>query len=197
MGVAALVILAVGLAIWYFEFTGDGGSTSADSELGIIELPEELNPTGEAPAAQEGRPAPNFLAGKLDGGRETLTDYRGSYVVLNFWASWCEPCRTETPRLQDFYEGHRDAGWAVIGMNQQETESDVAGFADDFGVTYPMLMDVTGEVSQGFRVGVGLPVTFLIGPDGVIRDIHTGAIETGDLEAWAAEAEEALEGAGG
>lgn len=175
LGAAALIVLVVGLGIWFFEFRGGGGSGGAGTPgLGVVALAPELNPTGKAAAAQEGRAAPNFRLAALDGQPATLDSFRGKYVLVNFWASWCGPCRTETPELQALYDQARASGLIVIGVNQQEQPADAKSFADQFSVTYPLLLDRSGEVSEAYRVGHGLPVSFLVDPNGVIREVFVG-----------------------
>jgi len=183
LGLAALIAIVVGVAIWYFEIAGGEGGDAADGTHGIVALADADNPTGEAPAAREGRAAPNFRLAGLDGAEHELTDYRGKTVVLNFWASWCGPCRDETPALQAFFEDASADGVVVVGVNQQEQESRARDFAEEFGVSYPVLLDSDGEVSNGYRVGRGLPVTFIIDGSGVIREIHLSSVERDDLEA--------------
>lgn len=182
LGVAVLIVLAVGLAVWYFELRGEPGPGS-DSSGGIIALPDELNPTGREPVAEVGRAAPNFALETLDGEALTLSDYRGTPVVLNFWASWCGPCRQETPALQQFAE--ENPGVQVIGINQQEQPGQAREFVEEFGVTYPIPLDRSGAVSQGFRVNRGLPVTFFISADGVIDAVHYSVVTADDLQEYA------------
>lgn len=185
LGVAALIVLAVGMAVWYFELRGDAGLGMDDGGLGIIALPESLNPTGQPPVAEVGRAAPNFVLRTLDDELVTLSDFRGRPVVLNFWASWCGPCRQETPDLQRFSEAF--SGVHVIGVNQQEQPGQARSFAEEFAVTYPLPLDRTGAVSQGFRVNRGLPVTFFIDASGVIQAIHYSVVTSEDLEEFARE----------
>ncbi len=183
LGVAVLIVLAVGLAVWYFELRGDPGLGTDDGGLGIVALSDELNPTDRAPVAEVGRAAPNFTLRTLDDEVITLSDFRGQPVVLNFWASWCGPCRQETPALQQFAEEHGNVH--VIGVNQQEQPRTAREFAEEFGVTYPLPLDRTGEVSQGFRVNRGLPVTFFIDANGVIQEIHYSVVTEDDLREYA------------
>jgi len=188
LGVAALIIVAVGVAIWFFELrTGGTGVPAAEEGFGIIDLPAALNATGNAPAAAVGRAAPNFRLRSLDGGEATLAGFRGRYVLLNFWASWCGPCRAETPLLQSYTEEHPD-GMLVVGVNQQENESAARSFVEEFGVTYPQLLDPAGQVSSGYRLSRGLPISFLIDPEGVVVRIHIGQVKAEQLEELAAEA---------
>lgn len=185
-GIAALVVAVVGFGIWFLEIRGDGGGVEAEPGMGVVALAEALNPTGEAPAAEVGRAAPAFRLRSLDGSATELTDYRGRYVLLNFWASWCGPCRGETPALQAFFE-RESPGLVVIGVNQQETAETAGAFTDQFAVTYPIALDADGQVSGAYRVSTGLPVSFLIDPDGVIQRVHLGALTDSDLAELAAE----------
>lgn len=182
LGLAALIVLAVGVAAWYLEIADDGPGGDSASPYGIVGLPEDLNPTGESPAARVGRAAPNFRLRGLDGADHELADYRGKVVVLNFWASWCGPCRDETPVLQAFSESAAAEGVVVVGVNQQEQEATARGFADEFGVQYPVLLDSAGSVSEGYRVGRGLPVTFVVDRTGVVRAVHLSSVERAQLE---------------
>ena len=145
-GIAALVVAVVGFGIWFLEIRGDGGGVEAEAGMGVVALAESLNPTGEAPAAEVGRAAPAFRLRALDGSAAELTDFRGQYVLLNFWASWCGPCRGETPALQAFFED-RSPGLVVVGVNQQEAAEEARAFTEQFDVTYPIVLDADGQVS--------------------------------------------------
>ncbi|GAB4330325.1 MAG: hypothetical protein Kow0010_15230 [Dehalococcoidia bacterium] len=187
LGLAALVIVTVGAAIWWLEVRDGGSGAARDPGMGIVALPGHLNPTGEPPAAREGRAAPDFQLHTLDGTVARLSDYRGQFVLINFWASWCGPCRGETPDLEAFYRQYRDRGLVVLGVNQQEPEGTARSFAELFDVTYPVLLDRTGGVSDGYRVSTGLPISFFVDREGVIRRIFIGRVAWDDLEALARE----------
>ena len=181
LGLAMLIIVIVGVAIWWFELRGAGSATGFQAKgLGIVETPVETNITGRPPAADDGRLAPNFRLSLLDGGEQNLSDYRGRFVLLNFWASWCGPCREETPDLQRLSE--QVPGLAVLGVNQQEDPASVRAFVKEIQPKYPILLDRSGEVSLGYRVGLGLPVTFLVDPDGVIQRIYPGRFKRQALD---------------
>jgi peroxiredoxin len=184
LGVAALIVIVVGLGLWFFQFRDSGGG-KASGVGGIIALPGNLNPTSEAPAAEKGRAAPDFDLASLNGGMLRLDSLRGKYVLVNFWASWCAPCKAETPKLQQFYEEIQQAGkpFIVLGVNQQETKSDALSFAKTFSVTYPMVLDSSGQISQAYHVDRGLPHSFLINPSGVIEEVHLGELTDSDLAA--------------
>jgi len=176
LGLAALVIVVVGVAIWWFEFRDAGSAAGPGTPgLGIIELPDALNPTGRPPAAREGRAAPDFKLETPEGELHTLVQHRGSYVLLNFWASWCGPCRGETPDLEAFHRGATGDKVLVIGVNQQEQAATARSFANEFGVTYPIILDTSGEVSNAYQFP-GLPATFLVDPSGVVERVYYGRI---------------------
>jgi len=184
LGLAALIVLVVGAAIWYFEFRGgDGSSAGADTTpgMGIVALDDALNPTGRSPAAREGRAAPDFRLPGLKEDVVTLSGFRGRFVLVNFWASWCGPCRDETPDLQSFHEHNADDGLVILGVNQQEQRSAAASFVEEFGVTYPIALDTSGEVSAAYGVGRGMPISFLVTPAGVVEKVYFGRLSEAQL----------------
>jgi cytochrome c biogenesis protein CcmG/thiol:disulfide interchange protein DsbE len=188
LGLAALVVAVVALGIWWFELRGaDGPGTPERGEFGIVALPADLNPTGRAARSEPGRAAPDFRLETVTGAPSRLTDYRGRYVLVNFWASWCGPCRGETPDLQQFARRMGDRA-IVLGVNQQEDAATARSFIEQFGVTYPILLDRTGEVSLAFQVGRGLPVSVLVDPSGIVVRIYTGRITREQLDEIAAQA---------
>jgi peroxiredoxin len=181
LGVAALIVLAVGISIWFFEFRtgGSAGGHGADG-YGIIDLPAGANTTGKSPAAEIGRAAPNFKLASIDGTATTLDAFRGKYVLVNFWANWCSPCRKEAPDLEAL-SATATNGLVVLGVNQQEDRNTASSFADEFNVTYPLVLDTDGDVSQAYRVGHGLPNSFLVDPNGVVTRIYYGALSQDEL----------------
>ena len=100
--------------------------------------------------AEEGALAPDFLLGRLDGSELRLSDLRGQPVVLNFWATWCAPCRQEIPQFVDAFDRFRDQGLVVVGVNMQEGKSIVRPYAEDFGMEFPIVIDVDGEVGDAY-----------------------------------------------
>ena len=186
LGVAALIVLTVGAAIWFLEFRGDTGGSDHERGLGIVELAAALNPTGQPPAAREGRAAPDFRLKDPDGGHVVLSSLRGKYTLVNFWASWCGPCRAEAPDLEVLATQHADR-ITVVGVNQQETAGDARAFAQQFSISYPIALDITGEVSEAYRVGRGLPVSFLVSPDGVVVKTYLGRLTSSDIAALVSE----------
>jgi peroxiredoxin len=174
-----IVITAIVAAIWWLESRNDGGVSPTGERYGPVELPAALRPPGVDVKAEEGALAPDFLLGRLDGSELRLSDLRGQPVVLNFWATWCAPCRKEIPQFVDASERFREQGLVVVGANLQEGKSIVRPYADDFGMDFPIVIDVDGEVGDAYRL-LGLPVTFFIDRDGIVRSVFTGPFEESD-----------------
>ncbi len=135
---------------------------------------EDVNPNGKTPSADIEHPAPDFSLTTLDGSTASLSDYRGKPVILNFWATWCGPCRVEIPALEAAWQNHQ--GEAVfLGVDVQEDPLQVADFAQQLGMTYPVLLDETAETAQLYRVRA-FPTTVFIDGQGVVIDIYTGPL---------------------
>ncbi len=195
-----LVIAAIAAVIWWIDYRPGGSGSPADERYGPVELPAALVPPGAKVKAEVGSLAPDFLLGGFKDGEEIrLSDYRGQAVVLNFWATWCAPCRKEIPNLVSAYGQHRDEGLVVIGLNHKEGRSIVKPYVEKFGMDFPIAIDLDGEMWDRYHL-LGLPTTFFIDRDGVIRSIFMGpfvekadgasvqgAIEESDLETRIAE----------
>jgi cytochrome c biogenesis protein CcmG, thiol:disulfide interchange protein DsbE len=131
--------------------------------------------TTERPAAPAiGYPAPDFTLATSGGEEFTLSSLRGTPVVLNFWATWCPPCRAELPELKAASE-HYAGQVAVIGVNQAEPAATVARSASELGLSFPIPLDQSGRVSRRYGVR-SLPTTFFIDRDGIIRQIQNGPL---------------------
>ncbi len=126
------------------------------------------------------RPAPDFVLTTYDGQRLQLSDFRGQVVLLNFWASWCPPCRVEAPVLQRAAERLDSAGLIVIGIDVWDDETQARAFLDEFGVTYPNVEDTTRSIPVEFGV-TGLPETFVISRSGVLVSRWVGPINDEQL----------------
>jgi thiol-disulfide isomerase/thioredoxin len=112
-------------------------------------------------------PAPTVALTDLEGRARALGDFRGQVVFLNFWATWCGPCRQEMPALEALYRAYRDRGFVVLGVNFKATTREVRAFWDDFRLSFPALLDTDAKVSEAFRVR-GLPVSFMLDRQGRI-----------------------------
>jgi cytochrome c biogenesis protein CcmG/thiol:disulfide interchange protein DsbE len=130
-----------------------------------------------------GDAAPDAELPLLDGsGTGSVGEHRGSWVLVNFWASWCAPCRDESPALQRFSERNPD-DLVVLGINTQDLSDDATGFVDEFGLTYTMLRDPDSASPLSDDYGAtGLPESFLVDPDGRLAAICRGPINGGELD---------------
>jgi cytochrome c biogenesis protein CcmG/thiol:disulfide interchange protein DsbE len=126
-------------------------------------------------AAAEGRPANDFRLPSFDGQSIALSDSQGRVVVLNFWASWCAPCRVEAPVLEQAWRQYRDQGVVVLGINIWDKEPEARAFKREFGLTYPNVLDDGGRVAIEYGVA-GIPETIVIGSDGRVAAKHTGPV---------------------
>jgi thiol-disulfide isomerase/thioredoxin len=137
----------------------------------------------DAPAIlSKSTPAPDFTLEKLDGGNMKLSDLRGKAVLLNFWATWCGPCKIETPWLVELQKQYGSQGLQVIGVAMDDSgKDDIAKFAKDMGVNYPVLL---GKEAVGDEYGgvPALPESFFIGRDGKIVDRIIGLKGRADIE---------------
>lgn len=132
-------------------------------------------PTGSSGAARVNRPAGDFTLPLFSGGSITLSDLRGKPVVINFWASWCPPCREEAPVLEEVWRRYQDRGVTFIGVDIQDTEADARAYIREFGITYPNGPDTGGRITIDYGVG-GIPVTFFVNREGLIVSRWVGAI---------------------
>ncbi len=126
------------------------------------------------------RPAPDFTLTAFNGTTISLEGQRGKPMVINFWASWCPPCRLEAPLLERTWRAYKNRGVIFIGVDLQDREEDALNYIRKFDITYPNGPDPTGEISIDYGVA-GLPVTFFISIKGKIVRRWVGAIEKREL----------------
>lgn len=120
-----------------------------------------------------GSKAPDFSMTSLSGQQISLKDLKGQGVLVNFWATWCYPCREEMDDLRAAYEKYKDQGVVILGIDMKEGEDLVRKFTESYKITYPILIDADGKVSDAYNV-FGIPSSYFIDRDGVIRDIVLG-----------------------
>lgn len=117
--------------------------------------------------------AHDFTLKSMKGSNLKLSEFRGDVVLINFWATWCGPCRQEMPILNDLYLKYRDKGFTLLGVNVEDDKTKVARMARDLRVVYPVLFDDTSKVSEQYEVD-DMPTTVLVDRDGNIRYLHRG-----------------------
>ena len=130
-----------------------------------------------AVASGQRNPAPPLELPRLSGlGAETLEDYKGKVVVLNFWASWCEPCRKESPLLQRWHRRMERRQGTVLGVDVQDVTGDARDFIAEYKLTYPMLRDGEGVTRESFAI-IGFPETFVLDRRGRIAAVRRGPVD--------------------
>jgi cytochrome c biogenesis protein CcmG/thiol:disulfide interchange protein DsbE len=123
-----------------------------------------------------GEPAPDAELPRLDReGSGSIADHRGDWVLINVWASWCDPCREESPALQDFYERHRRESFEIVGVDTQDASPDALEFVDEFGLTYPQLHDGSGDYADELQTS-GVPENILVDPEGDVAYVQRGPV---------------------
>jgi len=144
--------------------------------------------SGRLPIAEMRKVAPAFALPGLHGETVRLSDYRGKVVLVNFWGSWCEPCKEETPALAGVYRKLQDQGLMIIGVDLRNQErpgpdgdADVRAFTERYGVTYPIALDIAGETARAFQI-YPLPTSFVVDQNGMIRYVRVGQITAEEVE---------------
>lgn len=166
----ALIVL-LGLALWGvfdYQMRNDqiGGENDRDQMVNVQE------------GIKIGNRAPDFELPALESKKVKLSDFKGKKVLLNFWATWCPPCRMEMPHMERFYEDFREKDVVVIAVNVSTTEKsvdDVPKFVKQFELSFPVVLDEKGDVSETYQV-IAYPTSYIIDSQGVIRHKFQGAI---------------------
>lgn len=132
---------------------------------------------------QVGEEAPDFKLTTLDGKEVQLSEMRGKAVMLNFWGTWCPPCRTEMPAMQKIYEKYKSKGFEILAVNIAETDIAVSNFAHQYKLTFPIPMDRNKEVVRLYKIGP-LPSSIFIDAQGKITQVIEGPLDTSQLELY-------------
>jgi cytochrome c biogenesis protein CcmG, thiol:disulfide interchange protein DsbE len=154
----SVLILALG-AVWVWLSVVPPGETTS----------------GTIPAPQEGFQAPDFELITIDGEQILLSDLRGQAILLNFWATWCPPCRSEMTAMQQVFMDYEQDGFVVLAVNNlpQDRRESVEAFVLEEKLTFPVLLDNSGTVSTRYQVN-SMPTSFFIDPEGIIREVVIG-----------------------
>lgn len=146
----------------------------------VLLLALMLAAAAHAAEPRVGAPAPDFTLENRSGGTVSLSDLRGEVVLLNFWATWCPPCRQEMPLLDQIYSRYEALGFTLLGVNVEQDSRLADRFLADVPVTFPILLDPNEQVSKLYRVPA-MPTTVIIDRQGTVRYIHYG-FRPGDEE---------------
>src|SRR5210317_1192589 len=126
-----------------------------------------------ASSGMEGQPAPDFALKSSTGENLRLSEFRGDVVMINFWATWCGPCRQEMPLLDDLYSRYQRVGFSLLGVNIDDDSRRAMQMVEELGVDFPVLFDEAKEVSRLYEVEA-MPVTVLVDREGTVRYVHHG-----------------------
>lgn len=165
---AAVAALAVALGLGFAASGALGGGMAA---------------AGEPIGYKAGMQAPDFTLTEVTTGEPvSLSDFRGQPVLINFWATWCGPCRLEMPELQAAYEAHRGQGFTVLAVDAKNDDGlqAVLDFVAELGLTFPVVKDATGAVETEKYNVIGYPTSIFVDRDGIISYVHRGPL-TGEL----------------
>ena len=167
------ILIGIGIGFVVLAIFGAGGFLIGKRVYAGISASEYLS---------IGSPAPEFSLVTINGEQIHLSELRGTPVVINFWATWCGPCVSEMPLLQQRYEEHQQ-DFELLAINADEPISDVTEFVQDYQLTFPILLDPDGNVQRLFRI-TAYPTSFFIDREGKIRAIHLGAISETQLDRY-------------
>lgn len=197
-GVPKVLRLAVLIVVRVTLMTGAGlvlagRLVRSDAGTTIPDLaafaPQQPAVTGSGVVPTVGQPAPDFTLKTLDGGEVTLSSLQGKPVLMNFWASWCGPCRLEMPDLVRAYEAHKAEGFVVLAINMtfQDSPPEAQAFVKEFNMTFPVLLDETGAVARDQYRLPGLPMSVFVDRQGTIVRRHIGAMTGEQIDMFVGE----------
>lgn len=175
LGRNGAVMLVIGsLLVWaVYNHLNESGSGSPGDRPAVTDDADVI-----AEGLKPGNRAPDFTLLTADGQEVRLSDYRGRTVLLNFWASWCPPCKAEMPYMEDFYKRHKEEDVVILAVNMTHLEGsmeDAASFVQSNGLTFPVSYDREGTVTGTYEV-TAYPTTYVLTPDGVVSERYQGAI---------------------
>lgn len=170
-------------------FTALGGALAGLLIIAVVWVVSGWNKEPDLPPLGEvNRPAPDFALPGLYGDEIRLSDYEGKVVLVNFWGTWCEPCKEETPALQEIHERLGDEGLVIIGIDLRNQErageagiDDVRRFVEHYQVTYPIALDTDGAMARAFQI-YPIPTSYFIDPNGTIRYVRPSTVTAEEVE---------------
>lgn len=161
--------------------TGEDENSNSQVEQGDTAQNQDEPQEDEIFPIEIGQKAPNFVLENLKGEQESLEDYRGKDVIINFWTIRCPYCVKEMPEFEKFYTDYKDKDFSIIAVNVGERKNEVDSFVDENGYTFPVLLDKTGEVAYKYQVQ-GVPTSIVIDKEGIIRGIRLGPMAYPELK---------------
>lgn len=135
---------------------------------------QSLSLARERQVPQRGQKFPEFTLEGLDGNKYSMSDFAGKPVIVNFWATWCDPCKAEMPLFESIYR--QQSNVVVLGVNYNEPVNVIRRFIEERGLTFPILLDEEGKIAEKFQV-FGFPTTYFIDRDGILRETYVGQLD--------------------
>jgi peroxiredoxin len=163
LGAVALLLLAGSIALFAWAWTNERGDSSSGQNVEV------------------GREAPDFILPDLQGNQIALSDHHGEVVLINFWATWCPPCRVEMPDMEAVYREHYNEGFEILGVDQREPQELVEEFVTERGFSWIFLLDEDFEVSQEYSA-TSIPRSILVDRDGTVAHVWRGTLTRSQLE---------------
>lgn len=194
---AALALLLFGRDL-FSSGSADGPAIVGEAEVTVLdqvsELPAISSAADQTPANSSGGvlltgdKAYDFTLNDLDGNLVSLSNFQGQPVIVNFWATWCAPCRIEMPEFQEAYDKYQGDGLVILALDQDEP-AEVAGafFYDEMGLSFTPLLDEGSATATTYGSFGVLPSTYFIDPDGIVSAVHRGPLTFGQIEGYLAE----------
>jgi peroxiredoxin len=181
--VGAVVILIFGGVLFGDDnIVNDQPVTALANSSIAVQLPEN------GPPLQVGDQPYEFALQDLDGNTVALSQFIGRPILINFWATWCGPCRLEMPELQSVFEEYRDSeDFLILALDQDETAEDVNAYFDELGLTFQPLLDENNETAKNYGLQGTLPASVFINPDGEVVVIHRGVMTRGQIDQFLVE----------
>ncbi len=187
--IASVIVIAV---MAYIVFTAVRPDPAAEpvlesADFGTLNDEVASIPDGYG-GVEVGDVAPDFRVNTLDETTVMLSDYAGKPVMINFWATWCAPCRLEMPEMQKAFEAYQDDGFVILALNQDESAETVKQFFyDEMGLTFTPLLDENSRVAAEYGVHGVFPSSLFINADGIVTARHFGVITEGQLSQYLAD----------
>jgi len=175
--ILALAVVILVVNIWKPTSTESEKKTTNQTEK-TTETTEDI-PGAKLSSLREGAEAPDFELNTLDGKTIKLSDYRGKKVILNFWATWCPPCKAEMPHMQNFYEEYNDQGVEILAVNLTNMDKgveEVQKFVDDYGLTFTIPLDEEGDAGTTYQAFT-IPTSYILDEKGVITKKIVGPMD--------------------
>lgn len=172
-----LIVICIVFAYFYLSYREEKIQREREVEH------ERLYPSLGIQRVEPPEEAEDFTLKTLKGGTMSLKDYRGRLIFLNFWATWCGPCRAEMPSMQRLWEEFKEEDFVILAINIQEESKLVSSFMNERGLSFPVLLDEKGKVARSYGIR-GIPTTFFLNPEGQIIGKAVGARDWASKESF-------------